>query len=135
MNRPLFDDRRYPPTELARFVVDPTLCDACRKCVDTCPGQLLELRNDLPVNKHAQGQSALGCIGCKNCYAACPTGAIEIQGYYRVERGFYQTQLKPPSTPNPFHEAKAPAYAELEPRLTEVERVIYTRRSNRLFKK
>jgi nitroreductase/NAD-dependent dihydropyrimidine dehydrogenase PreA subunit len=135
MNRPLLDNRRYPPTEFARFVVDATRCDACRKCVDTCPGQLLELSNGLPVNKHDQGRSALGCIGCKNCYAACPRGAIQIQGHYRVERGFYETMLGPPAAPNPFGEPEPPPFSELAPKLSEVERVIYTRRSNRLFKK
>jgi nitroreductase/NAD-dependent dihydropyrimidine dehydrogenase PreA subunit len=129
------DNRRYPETRFARFVVDPDKCDACRKCVDTCPGQLLELVDDLPVNRHDTGKSKLGCIGCKNCFAICPEGAIEIRGYYRVEGGFYETQLRPPTLPNPFGEAEAPAFDQLEPRLTPVEKVIYTRRSNRLYKK
>lgn len=129
------DDRRYPPTRFARFVVDGEKCNACQKCVDTCPGQLLEMVGELPVNKHDTGKSALGCIGCKNCYAVCPEGAIDVRGYYQVEHGFYQTQLRSPTLPNPFGEAESPAFEELEPRLTPVEKVIYTRRSNRLYKK
>lgn len=129
------DDRRYPSTRFARFVVDAEACNACQKCVDTCPGQLLEMDGELPVNKHDLGKSALGCIGCKNCYAICPEGAIDIRGYYRVEDGFYETTLRAPALPNPFGEPEAPAFEALEPRLTPVEKVIYTRRSNRLYKK
>lgn len=129
------DDRRYPPTRFARFVVDPDKCDACRKCVDTCPGQLLEMVDDRPVNRHDTGKSKLGCIGCKNCFAICPEGAIDIRGYYRVEGGFYETMLRAPTLPNPFGEVESPAFEQLEPRLTPVEKVIYTRRSNRLYKK
>ncbi|MFW6051936.1 MAG: nitroreductase family protein [Myxococcota bacterium] len=129
------DDRRYPPTRFARFVVDPDKCDACQKCIQTCPGQLLELRDDLPVNKHDAGEIDLGCIGCRNCYAVCPEDAIEVQGQYRVVEGYYETRLKEPSLPNPFLEDEAPPFEAIEERLTEVERVVYTRRSNRLFRK
>ncbi|MBI3201557.1 MAG: nitroreductase family protein [Myxococcales bacterium] len=129
------DDRRYPPTRFARFVVDGDKCNACQKCVETCPGQLLEMAGELPVNKHDTGKSALGCIGCKNCYAVCPESAIDIRGFYQVEGGFYQTQLRSPALPNPFGEPESPAFEALEPRLTPVEKVIYTRRSNRLYKK
>ncbi len=135
MKQTLLDDRRYPPTRFARFVVDANKCNACRKCVDTCPGQLLEMKSDLPVNKHDTGESALGCIGCKNCFAVCPEDAIEIRGYYQVERGFFETTLGPPTLPNPFAEPASPPFEALEPKLTPVERVIYTRRSNRLYKK
>jgi nitroreductase/NAD-dependent dihydropyrimidine dehydrogenase PreA subunit len=135
MTHPILDDRRYPPTRFARFVVDPERCDACRKCVDTCPGQLLELEDGVPVNKHERGESELGCIGCSNCYAACPNDAIAIEGRYRVEGGYYRTLLGEMEAPNPFGAAEAPAFEEIEDQLTAVERTIYTRRSNRLFKK
>jgi len=135
MSRSIWDDRRYPPTEFARFVLDAERCDACRKCVDTCPGQLLELQGKTPVNRHLEGRSALGCIGCKNCMAVCPNDAIDIRGYYRVRSGFYRTTLGAPAVPNPFGAEEPPPFEEIAPRLSEVERVIYTRRSNRLFKK
>lgn len=135
MSPGLLDDRRYPPTEFAELLVDRRLCDGCRKCVDTCPGQLLELREEYPVNRFDEGLSALGCIGCKNCEAICPKRAIQIRGYYKVEQGYYETRLGPPSLPNPLGEPEAPPFEAIAPKLTEVERVIYTRRSNRLFKK
>jgi len=131
----LLDDRRYPPTQFARFTVDSAKCNACRKCVDTCPGQLLEMDGKVPVNRHDSGRSALGCIGCKNCFAVCTEGAIDIRGYYQVERGYYATQLRSPTLPNPFAAEEAPAFEHIEDQLTAVERVIYTRRSNRLYKK
>ncbi|MCC6217588.1 MAG: nitroreductase family protein [Polyangiaceae bacterium] len=135
MSARLFDDRRYPRTSFARFVVDPEKCNACRKCVDTCPGQLLKLVDDVPVNRHETGESALGCIGCKNCFAVCPEGAIDVRGQYRVEEGYYRTTLGAPAFPNPFGDPEAPPFEELAPKLTPVERVIYQRRSVRLFKK
>ncbi|MFW5925305.1 MAG: nitroreductase family protein [Myxococcota bacterium] len=128
-------DRRYPRTRFARFVVDPDKCDACKKCVQTCPGQLLEMKGDVPVNKYEAGESDLGCIGCRNCYSVCPQDAIEVRDQYRVLDGYYETKLKPPALPNPFLAEEAPAYEDIEDRLTEVEKVVYTRRSNRLFRK
>lgn len=133
--REAIDNRRYPRTRFARFVVDPEKCDACQKCIQTCPGQLLELRDKVPVNKHEMGESDLGCIGCRNCYSVCPQDAIEVRDQYRVLEGFYRTRLKPPSPPNPFLAEDAPGYEAIEERLTDVEKVVYTRRSNRLFRK
>lgn len=129
------DDRHYPPTSFARFVVDPAKCDGCDLCVKTCPGQLLIIEGELPVNRHDVGQSAMGCIGCCNCVSVCPRDAIEIRGRYRVESGYYRTALGTRSLPNPFAAAEAPAFGDIEAELTEVERTIYRRRSNRLFKK
>jgi nitroreductase/NAD-dependent dihydropyrimidine dehydrogenase PreA subunit len=133
--RGLLDDRRYPATRFARFVVDPDKCDACKKCVQTCPGQLLEMRDELPHNRHDTGQSDLGCIGCRNCYAVCPEEAIEVRDQYRVLEGFYRTRLRAPEAPNPFLEEEAPPFEAIRDRLTDVEKVIYERRSNRLFRK
>lgn len=132
---PTPENRRYPLTHFAKFTVDADKCDACQKCIQTCPGQLLELVDDLPVNKHDEGKSALGCIGCRNCYSVCPQDAIEVQGQYQVLEGFYRTRLRTPSRPNPFLEAEAPAFEAIEGRLTEVEKAVYKRRSNRLFRK
>ena len=128
------DDRHYPPTRFARFVVDPELCNACELCVQTCPGQLLEMRGELPVNKHDDGRSPLGCIGCKNCMAVCKRDAIDVRGQYLVEAGYYRTQLGAPAPANPLGRDPAPAWDDIQAELTEVEKVVYTRRSNRLYK-
>ncbi|MCW5830532.1 MAG: nitroreductase family protein [Deltaproteobacteria bacterium] len=125
----------FPPTRFAQFVVDPDRCKACGKCVATCPGQILELREKLPVDTFAASGGPFGCIGCNNCYAVCPDEAIEIRGQYRVKSGFYKTLLREPALPNPFRSEKAPVFDSIAGDLTEVERVIYRRRSNRLFSK
>jgi nitroreductase/Fe-S-cluster-containing hydrogenase component 2 len=128
------DDRHYPPTRFARFVLDAERCNGCELCAKTCPGQMLAMVDGLPVSKYAAGQSALGCIGCRNCQAVCKRDAIEIRGQYRVEDGYYRTRLGPPAPPNPRGTQPPPEWEALAPDLTEVERVVYTRRSNRLFK-
>ena len=50
MSRASLDDRHYPPTRFARFVLDPAKCDGCELCVRTCPGQLLTMDGEKPVN-------------------------------------------------------------------------------------
>jgi nitroreductase len=52
-----------------------------------------------------------------------------------VEDGYYRTHLRPPELPNPFGADEPPPFEEIADELTEVERVIYRRRSNRLFDK
>lgn len=126
-------DAHFPPTRFAKFVVDPEKCNACTRCVQTCPGQILEMRGEIPVDKYAADGGELGCIGCSNCYSVCPEEAIEIRGRYQVESGFYQTLHNRRSFPNPFGADQAPPFEQIEGDLTEVERVIYKRRSNRLF--
>ena len=79
------------------------------------------------------------CIGCHNCEAICPHGALKFPHFYRVEEGrFATTGINLPGKnegyPNPFNEEKTPDPEELLPKLTQMEEVIYTRRSNRVFK-
>ncbi len=131
----MVDDRRYPPTNFARVTVDRQRCDGCGKCGQTCPGQLLELQEKVPVDRSTGDGSGLGCIGCSNCYAVCDRDAINIRGRYRVESGYYRTRLRSRAKPNPLGLPEPPPLEELGTELSDVERVIYQRRSTRLFKK
>ena len=88
------------------------------------------------------GQQYFGkiCIACHNCEAICPQGALDFPNYYRVEKGRWSTQAltvppKGAGFPNPFMEARPPQFGDIEDRLSDMERVIYRRRSNRVFKK
>jgi NAD-dependent dihydropyrimidine dehydrogenase PreA subunit len=53
--------------------VDETKCVGDGNCVDVCPVNVYELRNDkaVPVN-------ADECLGCESCIEVCETGAITI---------------------------------------------------------
>lgn len=69
-------------------------CTACGLCVKACPKQVLQL---LPVhssvavlcqNKWPGAQTRkscdIGCIGCRRCEKACPSGAIAMDGALAV---------------------------------------------------
>jgi nitroreductase len=76
------------------------------------------------------------CLGCNNCEAVCPEGAVTVTGTYHVSGGRYKTvHTGEVELPNPFNDPEPPAFEEIEDKLTETERVILKRRSNRLFKK
>lgn len=61
----------------AEITVDKDLCNGCGLCVDTCSDFSLTIEN----GKSTKSDYALfGCIGCGQCMAVCPTGAIKIYG-------------------------------------------------------
>lgn len=79
------------------------------------------------------------CLACHNCDAICPQGAIEMNGFYRVDEGRWATNHDTPvevkdGLPNPLRLPKPTPFKEIESKITEVEKVIYTRRSVRQFK-
>ncbi|HPS59586.1 MAG TPA: FAD-dependent oxidoreductase [Spirochaetota bacterium] len=78
------------------------------------------------------------CLACQNCMAICPHDALGFPNYYRVEKGrFSNKTLSIPEPgkgyPNPFMDETSPVFKDIENRLTETEKVIYKRRSNRVF--
>jgi len=79
------------------------------------------------------------CIACHNCDCICPQGAMSMQSFFRVDEGRYTTPLHYPEDakdgiPNPLGFPKPLPFAEIESELTETEKVIYKRRSTRVFK-
>jgi len=126
-----------PPTRWPRVEVDEEKCDGCGRCVKTCPMEILILRDGYPVEDHYF--DAFRCIACDSCEAVCPNGAIERKGLYRVLEGMYRNTdifVDGENTfPRPFGDATPARFEDCEDRLTETERVIFKRRSVRLFKK
>ena len=126
-----------PETSWPSIVVDEENCDGCGRCVQTCPIQLLELVNSHPAPNGRY--DAFRCIACENCAAVCPKGAITAKGVYRVYSGrFKNADIYPASEqtpPRPFGDATPERFEDYEEQLTETERVIYKRRSVRLFQK
>ncbi len=133
------ENRRFiisPPTTFAEFILNEKKCNGCGRCVSTCPSQILEIKNKKahPNNRYKQHR----CITCQNCMAVCPNDAISIKGDYRVYRGFLKNDDLYRGTktmPQPIAEYKGRDFKDYEDKLTETERVIYKRRSIRLFKK
>ncbi len=78
------------------------------------------------------------CVACRNCEVICPTGALEMPHFYQVEKGIWKTHFEYPDAqqngyPNPFMEKKTPEFSDVEEQLTETEKVIFKRRSVRLY--
>lgn len=126
-----------PPTNWPQPTLSEELCDGCGRCVKTCPMQILELRDGLPAFTGRYDE--FRCVLCDSCLAVCPKGAIKSVGVYRVHSGRYKNEDIFPSSeatyPRPFGDATPERFADFEEKLTETERVIFKRRSVRLFKK
>jgi NADPH-dependent glutamate synthase beta subunit-like oxidoreductase/nitroreductase/formate hydrogenlyase subunit 6/NADH:ubiquinone oxidoreductase subunit I len=79
------------------------------------------------------------CLACRNCEAVCPQQALRFPHYYAVEKGRWRYEFDYPKKPgdgypNPFQSAEVPEFSAIESLLTETEKVIYRRRSTRIYK-
>ncbi len=118
------------------FNLDPEKCTGCGRCVKACPIQLLMIGDDKKARPNER-YDHFRCIVCQNCAASCPEKAIRIEGEYRVDRGFWKNSdlYKGEKTwPNPLKK-DGRSYQEYESELTETEKVIYNRRSTRIYLK
>ena len=132
----------FPLTQSYRLEFDAERCTQCRLCTETCPTSCLQW-DDAKKQPYGTGLKdlELACIGCNNCEAICPAECIRVRGEYRVLEGRYKTPedrfgpmrpLAPLNGSGPAEDAED-AVAALDG-LTETERVIYRRRSIRLYK-
>ncbi|UCD96794.1 MAG: 4Fe-4S binding protein [Candidatus Bathyarchaeota archaeon] len=53
--------------------VDPEKCDGCGTCIDTCPVEVFELKDEKSVPAKQEE-----CLACQACEVQCPAGAIEV---------------------------------------------------------
>jgi len=125
-----------PPAKWARLSLSAEKCNGCGRCVESCPVQLLMV--DEKKARSNQRYDAFRCLTCQNCVAVCPQGALRIEGDYRVPEGFWKNAHlfsggKTP--PAPLGRSHGGSFDDYASELTETERVIYRRRSNRLYKK
>ena len=63
-----------------RPVITALECKACGRCVAVCPKNCLALGDELNARGYKFAQyKGEGCIGCANCFYACPEpNAIEV---------------------------------------------------------
>ena len=128
-------DGYLPETTFPVRWIDPTLCTRCGLCWETCPtAGFAWKRREIPTPV-GYGGLTQACINCGNCIAVCPSGAIRMKGAYEVRSGRYKSLLKGEMRyPSPLNQNETREYTAYEKNLTSVERIIFTRRSHRLFK-
>ena len=72
--------------------INPTICKACKKCVNTCPKGLIEMmpleetKAAVLCKNHDKGantrkECSAGCIGCMKCVKTCKHDAITIDAF------------------------------------------------------
>jgi len=78
------------------------------------------------------------CIACHNCQAVCPQDALQFPHFYRVNEGRFAYDMDYPEAglgfPNPLQLEKPVPLSEIDNKLTGVEKVLYRRRSVRVYK-
>jgi len=52
--------------------IDVDKCQGCGECVDICPNEVLELKDEKAVVANDD------CAGCESCVETCPEEAITV---------------------------------------------------------
>ncbi|HOO70974.1 MAG TPA: nitroreductase family protein [Spirochaetota bacterium] len=116
-------------------VVDKDKCTGCKRCYESCPTGGFKWGDDNKPEPIGYGGLEQACLNCWNCLAVCPSGAISVSGPLKIKRGRYRSLLKGEMKyPDPLNQKSEQSYEKAEARLTPVEKAIYRRRSNRLFR-
>lgn len=58
---------------MVEIKIDTEKCDGCGTCVDVCPVEVFELKNNKSVVVNLDE-----CLVCRACEVQCPNSAIEI---------------------------------------------------------
>ncbi|MRR36440.1 hypothetical protein EG829_17565, partial [bacterium] len=78
------------------------------------------------------------CIACHNCQAICPQEALTFPHFYKVDKGRFAYDFDYPEVgqgmPNPLQLERPVPLSQLADQLTGVEKVLYNRRSVRVYK-
>ena len=58
---------------MVKIIVDNEKCTGCGSCVETCPVEVFEIKDEksVPVNVEE-------CLVCRACEAQCPESAIQV---------------------------------------------------------
>ncbi|QTA87391.1 ATP-binding protein [Desulfonema magnum] len=54
--------------------VDESKCKGCEECVDVCPVEVFEMRNEKSFPANAEE-----CLGCESCVEVCEEDAITVE--------------------------------------------------------
>ena len=60
------------------FSVDPEKCNRDGICVETCPMQIIALKDSEAVPEPTEDADSF-CVNCGQCVAVCPTGAFSLK--------------------------------------------------------
>lgn len=96
------------------FTIDPDMCDSCGVCSVECPTAVISMRKGGTLPSLAKA-GELRCVNCGHCVAVCPRGAIRHRAMRPEECG--------------------PINNKLLPSAEQVEHLLKSRRSIRVYKK